>query len=231
MFRIVILSLLFCLASCGGGQIEDRASVAAALKATVEDYFVSHLNNFCEDYADGVFDTTRVKGLSSIYIEPNHFFYNDRKYSSYAVWVREYIETSLHGVYYNHRLSLLLRDLQKDRVDRYMVPVELVRVDPVTDKEVGRNVRLLLSFVYQGVGQYVHIIRLDGDIPPLPLPAPKKTAKPVQVTGDAPAPGASTGAGAIKAYLRDSINSESLVLFFLSEAWLLLVDYWVLKGA
>lgn len=229
MFRIVILSLLFCLASCGGGQIEDRASVAAALKATVEDYFVSHLSIFCEDYADGVFDRrTSVNAYSSLYIEPNHFFYNGRRYSSYAVWVREYIETSLHGAYYNHRLSLLLRDLQKDRVDRYTVPVELVRVDPVTAEEVGAKFRLLLTFVYQGVGQYVHIMRLDGDIPPLPLPAPKESAKPTQVAVDAPAPGASTGVGAIKAYLRDSINSESLVLFFLSEAWLLLVDYWVL---
>lgn len=227
MFRIVILTLLFCLASSGAGQIVDRASVAVAVKATVDDYFVSHLSMFCEDYADGVFDKrTPVNDVSKLYIEPNHFFYNDRKYDSYAVWVREYIETSLHGVYYNHRLSLLLRDLQKELLDRYTVPVELVRVDPVTNKEVGAKFRLLLTFVYQGVGQYVHIMRLDGDIPDLPLPAPKETAEPAQVAVDAPASGASSGA--IKAYLRDSINSDSLALFFLSEAWLLLVEYWVL---
>ena len=231
MFRIVILSLLFCLVSCGGGQIEDRASVAAALKATVEDYFVSHLNLFCDDYADGVFDRrTRINDVSSLYIEPNHFFYNDRKYDSYAVWVREYIETSLHGKCYYHNLSLLLRDLQKDRVNRYTVPVELVRVDPVTAEEVGAKFRLLLTFVYQGVGQYVHIMRLDGDIPPLSLPAPKETAKPAQVAADAPGSGAAGDIDKVWAGVKSWVRAHTdrgYVMFFLSEAWLLLVDHWV----
>ena len=227
MFRIFILSLLLCLAASSGGQIVDRTHVSAAVRCTVEEYFVPDIDNFSEYYADGRFDAQAVDELSGEYIEPNHFFHNDRKYGSYADWVREYIATSLRGGYFNHQVTLLNQELQKDSGynDRYKVPIEFVRTDPVTEAEVGRKVRLMLTFVYHGRRQNVHILRLDGDIPAVPLPAPKESAEPVPAVVEGSVPLAVTEQSGVAVHTH---TDSSYVMFFLSEAWLLLVEHWVL---